>query len=87
MHQHEEKDEDIHTDEAIKAPPYDTTKVGLIAIVKYYAAPQQERPVVFLYARTKRELSVKLRSPDVAEVLKVIRGRELHFKESRHVSF
>ena len=88
MHQHEEKDH-VEMDAALqeKQAPYDTTKVGLIAVVRYYGGPGEQRPVGFVYSRTKRELSIKLKSPDVAEVIKVIRGRELGFKESRHVSF
>lgn len=59
----------------------------LIAVVKRYAGPNEERPIGFVEARTKREMSEKLKAPEIAEVVSLVRGKRLPHVESRHVTF
>lgn len=76
----------LHKEE-FKSSTVKHAKPGYIAIVEKYAGPEEKRPVEWIHAVTKYELTTKLADPSIANVIGLIRGRKLEFKESRKVTF
>lgn len=62
-------------------------KPGLIAVIERFGGPEEKRTVEFIHAPTKREMAEKLSDPTVAQVLGLVRGKKLDFKESRKVTW